>query len=469
MSDEKNKYEEFLEKQFGKFKGIDLSSDESLEDALTKVQFGQDYITCPLQNKERMGKFLVEIFNGTPGEYPGRSHLVYDRTYHKLRYHKKEPDQEIDPELLKELAFLLFEKNGKIQKMAQNFPCVDWKNIELNALQHLLKGRGYTLGDHIGEGWTRDVYEIKFDKGIKGKRVLKVPKLQTPEESLTTTINRSKGNLEEREIQILESLDHPNIVEIYEAFNLGKRTCIIEKDFNAESLEDLVKYRATPLGPDEFKFLFSQLFLALEYLHLHTEGILHRDIKPSNILINAHGANCYRPGSVKLTDLQNAEVINSIEDKLLPTRGGTAYTAPYLLNDFMEGTESKADFSTDFYALGATMYYTLTGEHLFETSLQTDETGIEISIEGKPVKASLNWNGERVNRIDLEEHDNYVESKINRKITYPNGCYGHDSQYNQNELRKLMKTLLSSKREECEPVQYHKRIRELFEEALKKE
>ena len=158
------------------------------------------------------------------------------------------------------------------------------------------------------------------------------------------------------------------------------------------------------MSRDRFKQVFSQVLDGLSHLH-ETERLLHRDIKPENILVGKHS------GTVKIADLQNVGKINDPE-VMLPTRGGAAYTAPELLNALLNREKSQCNLATEFYALGATMYYTLTGEKYNQFTLTTHEEGSELVLPQGTIKIALLNQGVRVEQVDIIEEDQKLEQKL---------------------------------------------------------
>ncbi len=272
-------------------------------------------------------------------------------------------------------------------------------------VEQLLKENGYTIIRKLGEGHTRDVYEALYKHGsVEKVRVVKIPKEHIDENSITTAINRSKGDLDEREVLALNKVKHPNIVEINDAFKTGDKTITVEEYYEAISLEQRVRFGKIN-EPEKFKYIFSQVAAGLKHLHWR-EGLLHRDIKPSNILIGI------RDESAKLSDLQTAGKIGDITESFLPTRGGTQFTAPNILNALLDKKEAKATIQSEFYALGATMFYALTGEPLFKIELVADEDGTPIFVDGKILKATLKQDGKQIANVNLDEHDAALEKRL---------------------------------------------------------
>ncbi|MDD5253977.1 MAG: protein kinase [Candidatus Nanoarchaeia archaeon] len=275
------------------------------------------------------------------------------------------------------------------------------------AVEEILNANGYTvLEKKESEGATMTLYDVEYRKGsTKKRRIAKVPKT-FKNENITAKIIFSKGNLDNKGVLILNEVKHPNIVEIYDSFNLGDRSLVIEEEYDAISLEDLVKTAGPITDPIKIGNIFSQLMSAVQYLH-EEERILHRDIKPSNILIGKDNYN-----TVKLTDFQTAVKIEDLNEKAIPTRGGTAYTDPYLLNSLMRGFDSCGSMSTDMYSVGATLYFVLTGEKPFDYSFDTSPTGKPIKTKFGKLKIILRDGEDQIDEIDIDEHNKLLNEKL---------------------------------------------------------
>ena len=315
----------------------------------------------------------------------------------------------------------------------------------------ILNERGYKILEPIGEGQTRAAYKVLYEKGpVRRVRVLKLPKTELDPTSVTTRINLGKGDLNKREVLTLNQIRNPHIVEIYEAFSLPNgETATVEEWYDALSLEDLVRISG-PLSEEQFKTVFSQVLEGLSFLH-GTEELYHRDLKPSNILVGRKDL------FVKIADLQNAVRRRDIQDSMLPTRGGTAYTDPRVLNALLEGRATHCDLRSELYALGATMYYALTGEDLWGYSLVPREGGKEIHIGDDIVSIALEEEGVYSTLIDLGDHDRKVKKKIK---TLPR------------KQKQLLEPLLLLEPEYLfttyAPEYAHNRLREVFDSATRK-
>lgn len=89
-----------------------------------------------------------------------------------------------------------------------------------------------------------------------------------------------------REIKLLQSLRHTNIVSLQEVM-VEKNDCFMVFEYLSHDLTGLLNHPTFKLEPAQRKDLARQLFEGLDYLHLR--GVLHRDIKAANILVSNTG------------------------------------------------------------------------------------------------------------------------------------------------------------------------------------
>src|SRR5262245_59558978 len=104
----------------------------------------------------------------------------------------------------------------------------------------------------------------------------------------------------QREAQVLASLNHPNIAQIFGLEDSTRQTCIVMELVEGETLQDRLKHGAMPIG--EALPIAKQIAEALEAAH--EKEIVHRDLKPANIKIT-------RDGKVKVLDFGLAKIRES--------------------------------------------------------------------------------------------------------------------------------------------------------------
>ena len=132
-------------------------------------------------------------------------------------------------------------------------------------------------------------YEIRrtIGKGNFGKVLLGISK-KTGEKVAIKIIDKLKVNKTynseqiKREINIIQKMEHLNIIKIYRVENdLMKYKIIMEFCEKGELYEHIVKEKK--LKQEEAAYFYFQLINGLEYIH--SKSIVHRDLKPENLLI----------------------------------------------------------------------------------------------------------------------------------------------------------------------------------------
>lgn len=151
-----------------------------------------------------------------------------------------------------------------------------------------------------------------------------------------------------KEARAAASLEHPNIVSVYDAGNEGGRRYIVMQYVEGETLgARLSREGALPVA--EALRIFRAVARGVAYAH--ARGIVHRDIKPDNILLG-------RDGSVKVTDFGLARMLEN-DPSLSAT--GMIIGSPSFMPPEQACGERDIDERADVYALGALMYAMVVG------------------------------------------------------------------------------------------------------------
>ena len=157
-----------------------------------------------------------------------------------------------------------------------------------------------------------------------------------------------------RELEILRSLDHPNIIKFYESYQDEKFFhLVMEYCEGGELLERIIK--KGNLSEKKCSFLMKKIFSAINYLH--ERGICHRDLKPDNFLFSDKSED----SELKIIDFGLSKQFINDENSLnsLKTVVGTAlYVAPEVLKGIY-------DYRCDNWSLGVILYVLLTGNPPF--------------------------------------------------------------------------------------------------------
>lgn len=154
-----------------------------------------------------------------------------------------------------------------------------------------------------------------------------------------------------REAQAAARLNHPNIVDVYDAVQEGNAPWIVMEFVYGPSLGDVLA-DAGPLDWTQVAAVGADLTDALA--HAHALGVVHRDLKPDNVLLADHRA--------VITDWGIARVLD--ESARLTPSGMRIGTPQFLSPEHIEG--SPAEAPGDLWALGATLYTAVEGHPPFD-------------------------------------------------------------------------------------------------------
>ena len=207
---------------------------------------------------------------------------------------------------------------------------------------------GYRIESLLGWGGMSVVY-LAEDTRLKRRVALKLlsPALAEDESFRDRFL---------RESELAASIDHPNIVPIYEAGTADGHLFIAMRYVEGRDLRELLQ--RGPLEPGEAIGILAQLASALDAAH--ARALVHRDVKPSNVLLD-RGARPDGSDHVYLADFgitkRTSEEAAATEDGHL--LGTIDYVAPEQIAG--EATDGRADV----YSLGCVLYECLVGQPPF--------------------------------------------------------------------------------------------------------
>jgi calcium-dependent protein kinase len=178
--------------------------------------------------------------------------------------------------------------------------------------------------NYLGEGGYGKVYKVKHK--LTGQyRAMKIIKCRSSSKNHEKQISK--------EIEILKSLDHPNILKVYEFFCNRKTFFIINELCTGGELFDKiieVKHFSESVAAN----IMRQIFSAIAFCH--SQGVIHRDLKPENILIERQSEKHLEYFHIKIIDFGTCEILKN--NKMLKEQIGTSfYIAPDVLkNEYNE-------------------------------------------------------------------------------------------------------------------------------------
>ena len=166
-----------------------------------------------------------------------------------------------------------------------------------------------------------------------------------------------------KEAEAVASLDHPNIVTLYQVGEHEGQHYFTMRLVEGPSLARKVETGGWKLDDvREAARLLSKVAHAIHYAH--QQGILHRDLKPANILLDPQG-------EPHVTDFGIAR--QTRKDSSLTAEGAVLGTPSFMAPEQAAGKTKELSPAADIYSLGAILYYLLTGRPPFvaETPLDT--------------------------------------------------------------------------------------------------
>jgi len=201
----------------------------------------------------------------------------------------------------------------------------------------------YDKGTCIGRGSTSLVYSGVRKMDSEPVAIKQTQMFELPEEKRERCL---------KEVQLLQSLHHPNIISLEESF-LTENHLVLILEFADCDLRQLLDKQRTAgflLTERHLWGLFTQLTGALRYMH--QKRIMHRDIKPSNVLVTKEG--------LKLGDLGLGRQFSSQTHEAFSKVGTPYYVSPEVVRG------DGYDFKSDVWSLGCLLYELATLQNPFE-------------------------------------------------------------------------------------------------------
>lgn len=212
--------------------------------------------------------------------------------------------------------------------------------------------------DRLGEGGFGVVYKVKHEFI---ENLFFAFKFFRPH-----PFSEGKSDLERffKEAKMLFSLNHPNIIRVFDVGKKNGEPFIKMEFFDGEDLNAILKQHGR-LSPDKSLAMIIAIAEALCYAHVQA-GIVHRDLKPANIM-------AAQPEKFKVIDFGlGAYLEDDLRSRLTCTNekvATSAYTAPELLSD-----PKLLDIRCDIYSVGAIWYECL-------VSVRPQGAGFEARLE----------------------------------------------------------------------------------------
>ena len=239
-------------------------------------------------------------------------------------------------------------------------------DISLDTLAAGSRLGSYLIMSKVGEGGMGAVYKA-HDTVLNRTVALKV---------LSPQLFRNREFLERFRIeaQAQARLNGPNIVTLYSMFDVPNSLVLVLEYIEGQTLSQRLQNEGH-LSVAATVWVFEQTLLGVD--RAHRMGIVHRDLKSSNIFITSNR-------EVKLMDFGVAKIMNNDG----PTQVGSVIgTLRYISPEQINGQD--ADFRSDIYSLGITLYEAVTGTIPFNKKTEYEYMNAHLH-DAPPLPTSLN-------------------------------------------------------------------------------
>ena len=230
----------------------------------------------------------------------------------------------------------------------------------------------YRVLSPLGSGGMGQVY-LAEDVRLGRRLAIKV---------LSPRAVRDEGRLWrfEREARTISTLNHPNILTIYDIGHVGDTRFLATEYIDGVTLRTVLERgRVDIRHAIEIAIQVAQALAAA-----HDAGVIHRDLKPENIMIRVDGyVKVLDFGLAKLTDREAFAAASDAATQLPDTRDGVVMgTCSYMAPEQIRGTD--VDPRADLFAFGVLLYEMLAGEPPFKGETAADIVSAVLLREPEP-------------------------------------------------------------------------------------
>lgn len=262
----------------------------------------------------------------------------------------------------------------------------------------------YEIKGKIGQGGLGAVYcafDIRMNREVAIKRILTDLEDESVSEEATRQLVKEAGSL--------ASLQHPNIVTVYDVGSDEDGPFVVMELLTGDTLETIISTGSfTWLDFRELAMQTMEALIAAQELNL-----VHRDLKPGNIMVNWLPSGKFQ---VKIVDFGLAKLTAKPSLQTIDQSDGVFGSIYFMAPEQFE--RAPLDLRVDLYAIGCVFYYALTGTYPFDgdhaaevmaSHLQHHVTPIQEVREGIPVWA-CDWIMWHLNRQPSDRPESARES-----------------------------------------------------------
>ncbi|OMJ85655.1 hypothetical protein SteCoe_13007 [Stentor coeruleus] len=225
-----------------------------------------------------------------------------------------------------------------------------------NNIKHI---NNYPLLEKLGEGANSKVFLSKRNKTFYAIKIINTDNLSRQKEFIKGpnggTIIKTALDSIYREINILKTLNHENIIKIFEVIydeDNGKIYIVMENcskgslmSWDTKENKFIIKWVEGSINEEILRHIFRQIVYGVHYLHMQL--IVHYDLKPQNILLT-------EDLSVKISDFDRA--FNLVTSDFLPKNPGTyQFFPPENISNISHNSSYRCK-AVDMWCLGLILY-----------------------------------------------------------------------------------------------------------------
>ena len=215
----------------------------------------------------------------------------------------------------------------------------------------------YVIESQIGSGGMGLIYKAKQ---ISMHRIVALKVLRDNLVSNQKYLDRFF-----REVRLLASMEHPNMVRVYEGGNDRGNVWFSMEYVQGDDLNLYLMRRTFKFSEYQARYIARRVAAALEYAWNY-QRIIHRDVKPANIMLT-------KSGEIKLLDLGISKKLDDDPNALgHTTADGLLVGSPTYMSPEQVSAGKDIDFRTDMYSLGITLYHILAGKPPYDGTSVVD-------------------------------------------------------------------------------------------------
>ncbi len=286
----------------------------------------------------------------------------------------------------------------------------------------ILNGK-YRIVNHLSSGGFGKTYLAvygPYDTKVAIKEFFMNTANQREADGVSVSIDWTKENADafgsqlakfKKEYERLKQINNAHVVKVHECFEQNGTAYYVMDFVEGDDLKGRLEQRGTPYAERTVIGYLKQILDGLAAIH--SAGLLHLDIKPSNIMVDASGY-------VKLIDLgASKDYMQGVGASVYSSMARTNRYAP---PEQMDGSYDKLGPWSDFYALGATIFYLLTRKEIptwteiFEDKSSDKHVALPMPGISEETKSLVVW----LMNTEREKRPQSIEAILKRR-EYPYG------------------------------------------------